>query len=414
MRLAGLERQAAELYERLLKTDPHDVVAREGLATSLLMLGERCRAKSLIEEAFRCGEATPAMSVTLVRLLLDDRANEQAVSTAREHLKRPELLEGHRRRLLALLGKGLERLGQFDDAFAAYSRAAEHERRPFNRQAYREEIDQLIEFFTPEWFQRCPKSRLQTDQMVFIVGMPRSGSTLTERILDAHPQVRAIGEHPAMFEVMKRVKTDLNFVEPWPERVRRLSPDALTRLGEEYLAQIDQGIDGASPPILRLIDKALWNTHALGLIAMILPRSRVIWARRDPADSCFSCYAESFEPRLAPYASDLGDLGFVHSEIDRLMRHWQRVLPLPLRLMQYEEMVANQEEASRSVLAFLELPWHDDCLRFYSKASPSATPSYEQVRRPVYDSSIGRAARFQMHLAPLREALAKPDSAASR
>jgi len=337
---------------------------------------------------------------------MDGGDAQSAVDTACECLKRADLRDGHWRRLNALLGKALERLGQYDDAFAAYSRAAEYERFPFDLAAYIAEVDALMRFFTRQWFERCPRSGLEDDDMVFVVGMPRSGSTLVERILDSHPQIRAVGEHPGMYEVIEGIKLDINLDDPWPERIRRLSPAMLARLGREYLAAVrgEEGGSGNRP--VRVVDKSLWNRQALGLIAMLLPRSRVVWTQRNPEDSCLSCYAESLDPAQNPFGSDLRNLGAVHVQSDRLLRHWQEVLPIPIHVVQYEDLVADQAGHTRALLEFVNVPWSDDCLEFYRKATPSGTKSHAQVRRPIYDSSIGRAARFHSHLGPLREALA--------
>jgi tetratricopeptide (TPR) repeat protein len=405
LRRAGRQEEAIACYERLLESDRDDAEAIGGLATSLLMTDRGERAGAMTQAQFDAGRGTPAMSVTLVRALLDGGETDRAVRTATEHLELPDLLDTHRRRLWALRGKGLEKLGRFDDAFDAFRRAAEYERVPFDRHAYGAEIDALIDFFTEDWFKACPRSSLTTEAPVFIVGMPRSGSTLIERILDAHPQACAVGEHQAMHEIIETIKADFNLTGPWPQRVIGVTGDELADYGRRYLAEVAEG-RAAAAGAQRIIDKALWNTHALGVIAGVFPNCHVIWSRRDPADACVSCFAESFPPHMAPYASDLADLGFVHNETDRLMRHWQRVLPVPVRAVSYEEVIADQQAMTRSMLEAVGLPWHDDCLQFHAKASHADTLSHAQVRRPVYASSIGRASRFAAHIGALRAALA--------
>lgn len=405
LRRAGLHERAITLYEKLRRVRPDDPETLGGMCTSLVMTHECARVETLLEPEFAAGRATPSMSVTYVRSVLDRNEDDRAAEAARQHLARPDLEETHKRRLNALLGRALERLGRFDDAFAAYREAAEHERVPFDRARYRATIDALIAFFTTGWFERAPRSNLTTEEMVFIVGMPRSGSTLVERILDAHPGAHAVGEHHALFGLVERLKADPDLDGPWPQLVQGLASGDLSRLGREYLTEVRQSLPAAARGRRRIIDKALWNTEALGLVASMFPAAKVIWTRREPADTCISCFAESFDPALAPYASDLGNLGFVHRETERLMRHWTQTLPIPVRPVVYEEVVTDQEATSRAIVEFVGLPWHEDCLEFHRKASPAHTPSHQQVRQPMYSTSVARAQRFARHLDPLRAAL---------
>jgi len=402
LRRSSAHAAAIAEYDAILRRAAGDTESIEGLATSLVMTGADDRVHALIEPQWASGTATTSMIVSLLRSLFNRNEVETVVERATQAAARSDVNPGVARRLHSLRGRALERLGRFDEAFEAFERAASCGCLPFDRRAYAAEIDSIIDTFTPSFFDRAARSD-RLDPIVFIVGMPRSGSTLIERMLDAHPDVKAIGESPALHDVVERFKNDLSYVDPWPQRASRLDAPTVNRLAGGYLDAIAEADGRASSR--RRIDKALWNTHSLGLAALMFPAARVIWCARDAMDACLSCYAEAFEPRLAPYASDLGDLGFVHRQIERIMRHWQVVLPIPVLRVQYEDVVREPEASMRALLEFLDLPWHADCLDFHRKAAHADSPSHAQVRRPLYSTSVGRAARFERHLGLLRAEL---------
>lgn len=403
-RRAGYHTDAVKIYERILKKTPDDREVLERFCTSLVMTGERDKAKEIIQPLLQNQQATPTMSVTLTKALVAGDDFENAVAIADNALNRSDLTEGHERRLHRYRGKALEKLGRVDEAFDAYTKASEYGRQPFDRDVCSKDVDDLIAFFTPAWFEKCQNSSIFTDEFVFIVGMPRSGSTLTERIIASHPDAHAIGEHAAMFELVEMVKGDMNLSGAWPSRVFQLASGDLTGLSNYYITETR---DDVPSPAKRIIDKALWNTHYVGLIAMLFPNARVIWTRRKVEDTCISCFCENLDPAMVPYSSDLADLGFVHLQTDRLMQHWVDTAPLRIYEMCYEDMIANQEEHSRKLLEFVGLPWHDDCLQFHKKAAPAETLSFEQVRRPIYKTSVGRAEQFDKYLEPLKRELNK-------
>jgi tetratricopeptide (TPR) repeat protein len=406
LRRSGAHTAAIAEYDAILRRAPGDTESIEGLATSLVMTGADDRVRAIIEPRWSSGTATPSMIVSLLRACFNRDEVETVVDRATRAAARSDVNPGVARRLHSLRGRALERLGRIDEAFEAFKRAASCGRLPFDRRAYSAEIDSIIATFTPSFFDRTARSE-RLDSIVFIVGMPRSGSTLIERMLDAHPDVKAIGESPALHDVVERFKNDLSYVDPWPHRASRLDAEAVNRLADGYLEAIAPAEGSAASK--RRIDKALWNTHSLGPAALMFPAARVLWCARDAMDACLSCYAEAFEPRLAPYASDLGDLGFVHRQIERLMRHWQAVLPIPVLRVQYEDVVRDPEASIRAVLRYLDLPWHADCLDFHRKAAHADSPSHAQVRRPLYSTSVGRAARFERHLGALRAALVEDE-----
>jgi hypothetical protein len=174
-------------------------------------------------------------------------------------------------------------------------------------------------------------------------------------------------------------------------------------MGQKYLEEFKKLCNGAT----RLVNKYLRNHHHVGLIWMLFPRGRIIHCRRDPMDACFSCYTSALSPIMHGYCSDLRHVGFYYLQYERLMAHWSQVLDYPVLDVQYEELIGNQEAVTRRILEFCDLPWDSRCLRFHQTRRAVRTLSYDQVRRPIYDTSVGRHKPFEAYLWPLKEVLSQ-------
>jgi hypothetical protein len=235
---------------------------------------------------------------------------------------------------------------------------------------------------------------------VFIVGMPRSGTTLVEQILASHPQVYGGGELRDLKEMVSQVwNSSGNSLSPGQTPLVP-EPPAIRCLADGYLRQRLALSRGA----LRTTDKMPTNFYYLGLIALMFPNARILHCRRDPLDVCLSCYFTNFrDPPL--YASDLEDLGFYYGHYQRLMEHWRKVLPHSILDVQYEELIENQEAVSRRMVEFCGLSWDDRCLEYYKSDRPVQTCSVWQVRQPIYSTSVGRWKHYAQHLDPLVQAL---------
>jgi tetratricopeptide (TPR) repeat protein len=300
-----------------------------------------------------------------------------------------------------------DQTGEYEQAFAHCRRANDlrqqlnHRRGlTFDLAAHRALVERLIPFFTLAYFERVRSFGSESERPVFIVGMFRSGTSLAEQILASHPQVHGAGELHDIERLMQTVPRHLETNEGLPECLARLDPATTRALADEYLLALGQ----RAGPATRVIDKLPFNFLHLGFIATLFPRARVIHCRRDPRDTCLSCFFQNFaDPH--PFALDLAHLGRYYREYERLMAHWARVLPLPVFELQYEELTAQQEAISRRLVAFCGLEWDKRCLRFHESRRVVRTASTLQVRRPMYQSSVGRWKHYQAHLQPLLEAL---------
>jgi tetratricopeptide (TPR) repeat protein len=247
---------------------------------------------------------------------------------------------------------------------------------------------------------------------VFIVGMPRSGTTLIEQIIASHPKAFGAGE---LFDLDTIVQSlvGVNGSVRFPEAVATMSGEELRQVGTRYVT----AIAALAPAADRVADKMPGNFHFVGLIHLAMPNARIIHARRDPVDTCLSCFSTLFIDDNNRYTYDLAELGRFYRAYDSLMAHWRTVLPPGVMLeVQYEEVVDDLEKQARQIIAHCGLEWDDTCLAFHNTRRPVRTASFAQVRQPIYNSSVGRWRAYRNHLRPLLDALGfdpKSDPAAA-
>ena len=235
---------------------------------------------------------------------------------------------------------------------------------------------------------------------MFVVGMPRSGTTLVEQILSSHPSIHGAGELPDLRRIMFAMPKAAQTATSFPYCMASLDGT----VGRDTAGQYLDKLISFAPDALRITDKMPWNVFVLGMIALFYPKARVIHCRRDPMDTCVSCYTQCFAANQ-PFSWDLADLGDYYRQYDRLTEHWRRVLPVQVFEVQYERLVEAPQEVVRELIDFSGLPWDDACLEFHRSKRPTRT-NPTQVRQPIYKTSIDRWRCYESHLEPLRRALA--------
>jgi len=349
------------------------------------------------------GPATPPLAPALAaaRALSNlDRRSEaiELLERAMTDLERedPETVRGG----FALLANLLDAEGDADAAFAVATRANGMQQVRLDEEGFLAGVERLVRAWSPEAIGALPVSRERSELPVYIVGMPRSGTSLIEQILASHPHVYGAGElpdiHNAALELGSvpcggpRLVTDLD----------RFTPNAVNRLGRDVIRSLRRSDASAA----RVTDKMPGNHAHLGVIGQLCPGARVIHCLRDPMDTCLSCYLWQFGGQVS-YANDLRNLGVYYRAYRRIMDHWWDVLRIPIMDVRYEALIEDQERVSRELIDFVGLEWDDACLRFHKTERVTQTASADQVRRPVYRSSVGKHERYATHLEPLREAL---------
>jgi hypothetical protein len=262
-------------------------------------------------------------------------------------------------------------------------------------------FERIRAVFSPELMRTNAGLGDPTDAPVFIIGMPRSGSTLVEQILASHPLVWAGGELDHFQEALARLQGVEGTASAYPEVVPFMTAEDFRTLGANYHVAIAASTSGAQ----RITDKLPVNFLLAGLIPLALPNARIIHTRRNPVDTCLSCFSKRFPQQ--PYTNDLAELGRYYRAYEGLMEHWRPLLPPGVMLeVDYEELVADFEAQARRIIAHCGLPWNEACLDFHSTGRPVVTASSAQVRQPLYRSSIGRSQPYLPLLKPLLDALA--------
>ncbi len=302
------------------------------------------------------------------------------------------------------LGKALARAGDTDGAFDAWSAANDARRRetgPFDRNAFDRRLDRLCEIFSSRFIEARRRGGEQSDRPVFVVGLPRSGTTLTEQILSAHPEVYGAGELDLLADLATGLPDRFGRADPpWPDAAAEMTQGHVGGVGSDYLGRIAQL---APETASRVIDKQPLNFWNLGLVAVALPNARIIHCRRDIRDCGLSIYSENFTPDQR-WATDLSDIAHYWRGYRRLMQHWREVSSLQILDVDYENVVADLEGQSRRLLDFAGLPWDNCVLDFHQTNRAVQTPSRWQVRQPLYQSSSGRWRSYEDRLGPLAEA----------
>jgi tetratricopeptide (TPR) repeat protein len=392
--------EAHGAFNRALALKPGDPLLTAGMADALITAGRYAEALSIAGAVWGATSTHPGLAISLARAAAREGDPDRAAAALRQSLASPEVTPAARVDVLYALAEVLDGAGRYDEAFAAVSEAARGRGGGGDAEAQSREVDALIGAWTPEAIRRLPKGP-RTERPLFVLGFWRSGTTLVEQILSSHPRVAGGGELPFVARWVHEQRGGAAGVEPMLTEVGGLTAEAINRFSREYL----RVLRGISPGAARVTDKAPGNFLHLGLIAAALPGARVVRCLRDPVDTCLSCLFNLRGRR--GFAQDLYSLGRFHRDYERLLDHWRRVVDIPLLEVEYEALVADQAGMSRKLVDFAGLPWDEACLRPHENRRTTQTRSMDQVRRPVYQTSIGRAANYDGHLAPLRRGLAE-------
>ena len=401
----GRHRDGIEWLTKATEYDPGNYLAHHHLGVLYEQLGEFQDANANYVAAL---EMQPRYYDSLAALLnsREHDATEAQVEAAKEALTQSNLAPDVRLRLEHALGKYFEKAKDYDVAFQHFRNSSEVQKtgaKAFDIDFYSDRFDELIEFYTTERIEELAQFGSQDERPIFVVGLPRTGTSLTEQILSSHSAVHGAGELTYMQSIADKVDApqDQDGLGGYASQASPLSEQSIEHLCRLYLDGLDKEGAGSSRHI---IDKYPLNCIHLGMISILFPHAKIIHCQREPLDVAISCYTTLFKISN-DFTNDLMYFGQYYKEYQRLMAHWAAVLPTPYFELQYEDLVHNSEARTKELVAFCDLPWEEACLQFDRNERPVRTPSIWQVRQKVYGTSIGRWKNYEKHLAELESFL---------
>ncbi|HZW09027.1 MAG TPA: sulfotransferase [Phycisphaerales bacterium] len=389
--------EASGVLRRVLALRPGFEPALAGLARLLRAQGKYKDALALLEPVAG-GEPTANQAMAIAPIYLAEKRFEECRALFEKVLAQDRLPEPVRASLNFGLGQACQGLKEYDAAFRAFKRANDLFPKSFNRQHRLRLYKEIRDVFSAESIRTGPRAGVDAGRCVFIVGMPRSGTTLVEQIIDAHPRAFGAGELVALPETVEELARRIGGQAP--ACLAKLDQALLDEGGRRYLGHVTR----LAPQAERITDKLPHNFEMIGLISRMLPGARVIHCRRDPIDNCVSCYFTQLSAWHS-YSNDLSHLGWAYGQYERLMEHWRFAADVPMLDVRYEDVVADIETHARRIIGFLGLEWDERCLRFYEGERAVTTASVDQVRQPIYRHSVARWKRYGAHLKPLIESL---------
>lgn len=392
--LVGAEaslRQALEL-------DPRHPMALNDLGVLLLVGGDFDEAAAYLRKAI---DSSPELAIAYENLARTRKFSPQDVddiALLEGRSDSGELAPEARVHIHFALGKVRDDLGRYEEAFTHFAEANALVRASldFNIDRQQRFVDEAMDTFDAAFLSRAADMGDPSELPVFIIGMPRSGTTLVEQILASHPDVHGAGELDYFRDLSSAMPGLLEDMRRYPLCLEALHAGVARGITDEYLALLQRNAPGA----LRVCDKMPLNFEHLGLIAALFPNARIIHCRRNPLDVCLSIFTQHFA-RDMPFAYDLTEIVAYYREYERLMDHWREILAGRVFDFEYESLVGEAEAVSRELVRHCGLKWDDRCLRFYETRRNVGTASHWQVRQPIYKDSVARWKRYQAHLAPL-------------
>ena len=400
---AALNYKAVEEYKRTLELSPDHPGALLGLGNALKTIGRQTAAIKAYQDCIRVKPDNGEIYWSLANLKTYRFSDEQVEEMEARVNHGAALADQSEVNFLFALGKACDDRQDYEKAWHYYERGNNKQRMLVQYDPVQTETinDSIIEVFDKALF--AEKSGLgHADRApIFILGLPRSGSTLIEQILASHSQVEGTSELPYLGRVAMSLNRNRADGINYPEAVRELDAEHFIQLGEDYINYAQLHRTEMTP---FFIDKMPNNFPTTGFLNLILPGAKIIDARRHPLDACVGNFRQHYAKGQA-FTYDLTDIGEYYLEYQRMMDHWQEVLPGKILTVQYEEVVTDFENQVRRILDYCGLPWEDACIRFYETPRPVRTASSEQVRQPIYTGAVNFWRNYESHLGELIEIL---------
>ncbi len=397
LRQLGRAEEAIDPLEEAIQLEPDNGEAHMELASAFRQLGQTELAVERLEQFLSlrpsCGEAYYRISMI--------RPKRELISVLEEVLSDPDLPNDDAIYCHFALGTLLDDSKDFDQAFGHILMANTLQRETFTYHAEetRQIVDRSINVYSKDYFAGKSRFGSTSSLPVFIVGMPRSSTTLIEQILSSHPQVHGAGETEAFPGVSRSIAQQFQYARPIPECMSLID----AKMAEEYSVRYLQQLALHCPTAARITDKFPQNFFTIGLIKTLFPDARIIHCHRNPLDNCTSLFFHFFATFKATF--ELTELGQYYLQYQRLMSHWDNLFPGEIFTVQYEDLVLDQERVSKQLIEYVGLEWDEKCIDFQDNERNVLSPSNMQVRKPMYKSSIGRWKLYEKQLQPLVEVL---------
>ena len=386
--------EAIASYEQALSLNPDFAEAHYNLGISLQDLGQQEDAVAAYKRALalKPDHAEARRSLALIKPSPDQ------IPLLEQRLTEPSTSEDDAIHLHFALADLFDQANEVTEAFEHYHAANALKRKTisYDTKQHSAFVDRLIKTYTEEFFETNTARGSDSELPVFIVGMPRSGTTLVEQIVSSHPQVYGAGELGSLMGIEETLAKLIERSRPYPEGITMCEDSRAAEFAAEYLHELARHSQSAA----RITDKMPSNFLRIGLIKTLFPKARIIHCKRNALDTCASIFL-NYLVKGHDYSFDLAELGQHYLDYERLMAHWNGVIPNGIFGVRYEDLVTNQEPTSRQLIDFLGLDWDDACLDFHENTRVVKTASNLQVRKPMYADSIDRWRRYEEQLAPL-------------
>ncbi|MFK5950362.1 MAG: sulfotransferase, partial [Methylococcales bacterium] len=390
---------ATKLAKTILKDVPEHVATKSLLVSIYEKTGQHEEGWKQIKSLSEVNPDNPYIVITFGKYALRNGQQEEAIKKLKYNLQKPNLKTDDKLSMHMLLGKLYDSIEAYSNAFSHFSQANNLKYNDYDIAVFEQQVSSYISYFTKEKYNQLVKSKNTSDAPVFILGMPRSGTSLLEQIISSHSQVYGAGELnniPSLANALEEKNTLINFPQ--------LLDDTNIEELDGYACEILDSMKSLSPDSKKVVDKLPHNFLFVGLIHKLFPNAKIINCVRDPIDNCLSCYFQHFGG-YHPYAYNLNHLGKYYQQYQKLMRHWDIELQIPILNIHYEDVVNDTKKQIENLLCFLGLEWEEACLEFHKNKRKVNTASYTQVERKIYTESMQRWRNYEPYIQELISAI---------
>lgn len=394
--------RAKQLAEDILKIDNHHVPTQGLLIAIYEKTGGTKKGWKLTEMLSQQYPDNASINISYGKYALRNNHQEMAIEKLKHVLKcgipvDDDLLSVH-----MLLGKLYDSIADYKNAFIHFDKANSYKYNDYDINIFNRDISKIINCLSKEKYREIPSSNNSSKDIIFILGMPRSGTSLIEQIISSHSKVYGGGELQNIVNIAGSMKFSGEALIQYPEILNGATGDVV----DAYANQLVEVMQSLSPESQKITDKLPHNFLYIGLIHKLLPNAKIINCLRNPVDTCLSCYFQHFGG-YHPYSYNLSHLAEYYQQYTRLMQHWQYELKIPIHNVQYENIVKDTEAEVRNILNYLELDWEDSCIEFYNHKREINTASYMQVTKKIYTGSMDRWRNYELYISELIKSLDK-------